>query len=104
MLAALLGFGFPAGTITAEEVGRPGNIIRMGIPPVRIELMNCVSGVTFDEVWSGRVAGDYGDVAIAYIGRSELLRNKRASGRAKDLADVDELLRCARASVRRRRK
>ena len=104
VLAALLDFGFPAGTVTAEEVGRPGNIIRMGIPPVRIELMNSVSGVTFDEVWVGRVAGDYGDVAIAYIGRAELLRNKTASGRPKDLADVDELSRGGKALPGRRKR
>src|SRR5450759_4905596 len=59
VMAALQDFGFPAGTVTPEEVARPGNIIRMGIPPVRIELLNSVSGVTFDEVWAGRVAADY---------------------------------------------
>ncbi|MCC6465981.1 MAG: hypothetical protein IT463_11635 [Planctomycetes bacterium] len=101
VLAALREFGFPAGSVTAEELAQPGNVIRMGIPPVRIELMNSVSGVTFDEVWSGRIAGDYGDIPVAYIGRTELLRNKRAAGRPKDLADVEELSRAERKSGRR---
>lgn len=104
VMAALQDFGFPAGTVTPEEIARPGNIIRMGIPPVRIELLNSVSGVTFDEVWAGRVAADYGDVPVAYIGRTELIRNKNASGRPKDLADVDALSRRGRSSDSRGKK
>jgi len=91
VLAALRAFGFPEGTVDAPTVAQPGNVLRMGIPPVRIELLNSLSGLTFDEVWAGRVPGTYGDVPVAFIGRNELIQNKRAAGRPKDLADIDEL-------------
>ncbi len=103
VLAALRGFGFPEDSVSAEDLAQPGNVIRMGVPPVRIELLNTVSGVSFDEVWTGRIAGRYDDVPVAYIGRTELIRNKMAAGRAKDLADVDELSRLSERTSRRRR-
>jgi hypothetical protein len=101
VLGALRAFGFPEDSVSAADIARPGNVIRMGVPPVRIELLNTVSGVAFDEVWAGRIAGHYDDVPVAYIGRAELIRNKMASGRPKDLADVDELSRQS-GSPRRR--
>jgi predicted nucleotidyltransferase len=104
LLAALGDFGFGEGAVTAAEIARPGSVIRMGVPPVRIELLNRVNGVTFDEVWAGRVAGHYDDMPVAYIGLAELLRNKAAAGRAKDLADIEELSRQPGLSGRRRRK
>jgi predicted nucleotidyltransferase len=104
LVMALRDFGFPEGTISAAEIARPGNVIRMGVPPVRIERLNRVSGVTFDEVWAGHVAGHYDNVPVAYIGLAELLRNKAAAGRTKDLADIEELSRQPRISGRRGRR
>lgn len=95
VLQALRDFGFPDGSIPAADLAKEGNIIRMGVPPVRIELLNSISGVTFDEVWAGRAEASYGDVPVAFIGRKELLRNKQASGRGKDLADLEELTKSA---------
>ena len=63
----------------------------MGVPPARIELINTISGVTFEEVWETKISGMYGKVSVFYIGKEELLKNKMASGRPKDIADVDEL-------------
>jgi len=91
VLAALRAFGFPEGTVDSATVAEPGNVLRIGIPPVRIELLNSLSGLTFDEVWAGRVEGTYGEVPVYFIGRDELIRNKRAAGRGKDLIDIDEL-------------
>ena len=91
VIASLRSFGFPESAISGEELAYPGNIIRMGIPPVRIELMNQVDGVEFAEVWEGRAKGSYGDVPVAFIGLDELLRNKSAAGRPKDMADLDAL-------------
>ena len=68
-----------------------GSIIRMGVPPVRIELLNSISGCTFDEVWKHRKPGYYGSVPASFISYADLIQNKRASGRPKDIADVDEL-------------
>jgi hypothetical protein len=88
---ALKKFGLPTTAKQAKEFTEPGSIIRMGIPPVRIEMINNISGLTFDEVWKNRVPGEYGTVAVDYISLEDLLKNKKASGRPKDLADFDEL-------------
>ena len=58
---------------------------------MRIEMINAISGLTFEEVWGRRVGGRYGDVPVNYISRRDLLINKTASGRPKGLANVDEL-------------
>ncbi len=74
-----------------KELQEPGSIIRMGIPPVMIEMINRLSGISFSEVWEHRIAGKYGDISVNYISYKNLLINKKAAGRPKDLADVDEL-------------
>jgi hypothetical protein len=63
----------------------------MGVPPVQIHVMSHIDGVTWDEVWSTREAGPFGSGTVSFIGREAFLRNKRAAGRPKDLADVDAL-------------
>jgi predicted nucleotidyltransferase len=88
---ALKKFGLPTTAKQAKEFVDPGSIIRMGVPPVRLELINSISGLSFDEVWGNRIPGEYGKVAVHYISLADLLKNKKASGRPKDLADYDEL-------------
>ena len=88
---ALLRFGISTTKDQINEFQDPGSIIRIGIPPTRIEMINSISGLTFDEVWKRRVEGKYGNVPVNYISFSDLLKNKREIGRPKDLADVDEL-------------
>lgn len=65
--------------------------MQLGIPPNRVDLMTSIDGVTFDEAWAGRVEGLYGAEALFYLGRTELIRNKRASCRTRDLADLEDL-------------
>ncbi|MCC6992448.1 MAG: hypothetical protein IT181_25820 [Acidobacteria bacterium] len=91
LLAALSDFGFGALGLTADDFSTPGKIVQLGVAPNRVDLLTVIDGVTFDEAWSGRVAGHYGDQAVDYIGRAELVRNKRASGRPQDLLDIDSL-------------
>ncbi len=88
---ALKKFGI---TTTAEQLSEfedPGSIIKMGFPPVKIEMINSISGLSFKEVWKHRIAGNYGDVPVDFISFEHLLKNKRESGRPKDIADFDEL-------------
>ena len=92
-LDALRDFGFPTGPLTPESVVHPDRLIEMGVVPVQIRVMSSISGVAWDEVWRGRLTGVAGDHEVAFIGRDELLRNKRAAGRPKDLADVEALTR-----------
>jgi hypothetical protein len=90
-LRALEHFGFPPGVLTAESVVHPDRLIEMGVQPIQIHVMSTISGVTWDEVWGGRMMGRAGDHEVAFIGRAEFLRNKQAAGRPKDLADVEAL-------------
>jgi len=66
-------------------------MIEMGVPPVQIHVMSHIDGVTWDEVWEGRRMESIDAESIPFIGRDALVRNKRAAGRPKDLADVDAL-------------
>ena len=91
LLDALRHFGFAPEPLTASEAVHPDRLIQMGVEPVQIHVMSSITGVTWDDVWSGRMVGPAGDWEVAFIGRAELLRNKRAAGRPKDLADVDAL-------------
>jgi predicted nucleotidyltransferase len=88
---ALGNFGIPTRGEHKKEFADPGSIIRVGVHPVRLEMINLISGVSFEKVWQSRVKGVYGDVPVNYISFKDLIKNKKASGRPKDLADVDEL-------------
>ena len=90
-LAALVEFGFGGLGVSVDDLALPGRVLQLGQPPNRIDLITTIDGVTFEEVWNGRVGGRYGDAAVSFIGREELIRNKRASGRPQDLADLSWL-------------
>lgn len=92
---ALREFGAPAEAlgITPGDLTNPDVVVQFGLPPKRIDLMTGVSGVdAFDEAWAARVVRPLATVpGVPFIGREHLLANKRASGRHKDLGDVDAL-------------
>jgi hypothetical protein len=91
LLNAITAFGFPTGPLTPSGAVDGRRIIEMGVAPVQIHVMSEISGVTWDEVWSGRQVEPIGSDAVAFIGRDAFLKNKRAAGRPKDLADLDAL-------------
>lgn len=91
LVAALSAFGFPPAGITAEDIAAGGRVLQMGLPPTQVHVMTDVTGVTWSEVWKGSIVGRYGRCATRFIGRAEFLKNKRAAGRPKDLADIDTL-------------
>jgi hypothetical protein len=93
IVAALEEFGFGGIGIEAEDFDRPGRILQLGTPPNRVDLMTSIDGVTFAEVWRSRVTGKYGQAVVPYIGYEALIRNKTASGRPQDLADLQILKR-----------
>jgi predicted nucleotidyltransferase len=88
---ALQRFGISTSSEQLIEFKDPGSIIRMGFPPVKIEMINSISGLSFNEVWENRISGHYGTIPVNFISYGHLLRNKRESGRPKDIADFDEL-------------
>lgn len=74
-----------------EVWARAGSTLRIGEPPLQIDLLLQLSGVDYDRIRPLAVAGRYGEVPVRFIGRDDLIRNKRAAGRPKDLADVAAL-------------
>lgn len=97
VLACLAEFGFPDLGIAGDDLLQPGQVIQLGRPPNRIDLLTSISGVEFDEAWRTRVHGTLDGLPVAYLGRDALRANKLASGRAKDLADIEAIDRVARA-------
>lgn len=91
VIQALAAFGAPLHSVEAADFSRPGIVFQMGLPPVRIDILTTVSGVTFAEAWPGRVRADFGGVEVDVIGRDAFIRNKRATGRLKDLGDIEAL-------------
>ena len=91
LLDAIQEFGFPTPSLTAVDIAAGDKVIEMGVPPVQIHVMSHIDGVTWDEVWATREVGRFGSGTVSFIGRDAFLRNKRAAGRPKDLADVDAL-------------
>ncbi|MBC8329335.1 MAG: nucleotidyl transferase AbiEii/AbiGii toxin family protein [Planctomycetes bacterium] len=91
ILAALADFGFESSDLSADDFQETEHVIQLGVPPVRIDLLTSISGVTWVEAEAGKAAGEYGDVSVYYLGREAFVANKRASGRQKDLADLEAL-------------
>jgi predicted nucleotidyltransferase len=95
LIRALAQFGAPIGSAQVSEAdfARPGMIYQIGLPPRRIDLLTEISGVSFDEAWLSREPSEIDGRTVCFIGRDALLKNKRAAGRPKDLADVARLTR-----------
>ena len=90
LLQAIEDFGFKSLELTEGDI-LSGKIIQMGYPPVRIDLITLLDGLTADEIWSGRQEGPLGGHTVNYMGRAAFIKNKRAVGRNKDLADLEAL-------------
>ena len=84
-------FGFDQNSLTDALFLDKDTIVRLGNPPVRIEIMTSVSGVNFEECFKHRKQIKMDEIQVNIIGREDLLRNKKAAGRYKDLADVEKL-------------
>jgi len=90
--AVLLAFGFGSLPITAEDFLTPGRVVQLGVQPYRIGLLTSLSGVDFEDAWADHVKGEIDNVPVFFISRRAFRKNKLATGRAKDLADVEALL------------
>jgi hypothetical protein len=91
IIKALAGFGLAGSNVNTASFSEPGAIIRIGVSPVQIEMINAISGITFDTAWARSVVGRYGNVKVRYLSYADLIKNKTASGRPQDLADVAAL-------------
>jgi len=99
--AALAEFGYRALARQWRRFAEPDRMATLGRPPLQIDILTSISGVAFATAWKGRRVLRNGDLRIGFLGERELIRNKRAAGRPKDLLDI-ELLAETRSAQRRR--
>jgi hypothetical protein len=91
VMAALEEFGAPLFDLTLDDLSRPGVVFQMGVPPYRIDLNTELTGVTFEECWRDRGVARVEGLELPVIARAAMVRNKRATGRPKDLLDLELL-------------
>jgi predicted nucleotidyltransferase len=91
LVGVLNRFGMRDSSITPSVFQERGKIIRMGVPPMRIEILTEIDGVTFEECYASRTAAEIDGQKVNLISRQHLRINKRASGRHKDLDDLEHL-------------
>lgn len=85
---ALKSFGFGESAPPVDDLATPGKIFMLGRKPWRIDILTQIDGVTFDEAWAGKIEAKFTESPLFVIGREQLITNKKASGREKDLRDV----------------
>ena len=89
VVRALTEFGAPLTDVLEADFQRPGITYQIGVPPGRIDILTDLTGLTFAEAWTDRLRRPFGDLEVDFIGRASFIRNKRATGRAKDLGDIE---------------
>lgn len=95
-------FGFAESAIDLNALAHPGAILRVGRPPLRLEILNQIAGVEFDACFKRRQKVNIAGIPVNVIALRDLLKNKRAAGRPKDLADVADLEAASRAKPTRK--
>lgn len=88
---ALETFGAPLHELTMADLQTPDVVFQIGVAPSRIDILTSLSGVGFEEAWPSRVTVPISGLEVPVIGRDQLIANKRAAGRLRDLADLEEL-------------
>jgi hypothetical protein len=91
LMSALVAFGAPLGEVTEADFASPGVVFQMGVPPGRIDILTELTGLTFEDAWPGREAGRFGELTVDFLGLDAFIRNKRATGRTRDLGDIEGL-------------
>jgi hypothetical protein len=91
IMRALAEFGAPMRDLHQADFERPGVTYQIGLPPARIDILTDLTGLSFADAWPARTTGAFGDIQVPFIDRESFVRNKRAVGRPKDLADLEGL-------------
>ncbi len=91
ILASLAELGFDSLTISADDFTKPGNVIQLGIPPTRIDLITSLTGASWEKADADKVPGRYGQTPVHFISRDDFIANKKATGRRKDAGDLEAL-------------
>jgi hypothetical protein len=88
---ALTDFGASLRELTVEDLSTPDVVFQIGVEPARIDLLTSVTALSFDEAWGRRVQREVEGRILPFLSRDDLVRNKSALGRPRDLADLDDL-------------
>ena len=91
MVAVLREFGFDVPNLSADLFLKDDQIVRMGVPPIRLEIFTSIPGVRFENCYPARIVGEIDGTTVSLINLQDLKTNKKASGRNKDLADLENL-------------
>lgn len=91
VLKVLERFGLGSLQISEKDLRTEANVVQLGYPPVRIDLITSIDGVSNEEVFSGVLLGDFYGMKIPIISKEHLVRNKKATGRTQDLLDLENL-------------
>ncbi|MBW1769465.1 MAG: hypothetical protein JRJ65_20760 [Deltaproteobacteria bacterium] len=91
LIKALQVFGFTDTALSQKDFLESGQVIQLGVAPVRIDILTSIKGIDFRNLWKNRVAGRYGDIKVWFISKNDLIRIKRISGRKQDIADIEKL-------------
>jgi hypothetical protein len=91
MINVLKDFGFGSLGLTEDDFLKENYVTQLGYPPLRIDILNSISGVNFDDAYKGRILGENDDLYVSFINISDFIANKKASGRPKDLGDIEAL-------------
>jgi hypothetical protein len=91
IIAVLDEFGFGSAGLSVNDFLTPQKTIQLGYPPVRIDILTSISGVSWEEADKGKVRGSYGNISVYFLGRDQYVTNKKAIGRKKDLADLEAI-------------
>jgi hypothetical protein len=91
MVQVIKDFGFETLNLSEVDFLRKNYVTQLGYPPLRIDILNSVTGINFDEAYQEKVEIVIDNLKISFIGENDFIKNKQAVGRAKDLGDIDAL-------------
>jgi len=91
LMTAIREFGLSDIELGSRDILEPGQVIQLGIAPLRIDLLTSLKGIPFTDAWDRRTAGKYGDIPAFYISKQDLIDHKKLVGRKQDLADIEKL-------------
>ena len=91
LIAILTEFRFGASEFKERDFLKSEQLIQLGRPPTRIDLLTSISGVSTEEAFAGKISAELDGIPVYVLGKEGLVRNKRAVGRPQDLVDIDTL-------------
>lgn len=91
IISCLNEFGFASVGLKATDFTVPGQVVQLGVSPVRIDFLTTLTGVDWQEAYAGKIKGVLAGIPVFYLGKDAMLKNKKSLGRKKDLADIESL-------------